>query len=156
MKKLILIAIAFVSLQAIAQDQPKKSQENHDRKHKMMNLSAEEIATLQTKKMTLFLDLNESQQAKIQEINLENASKRKEMMANYKAKKENGELKKPTDKERYKIENARLDHKIAMKAKMKEILNDEQFAKWEKTQNRMAMRGKQKKYGMKKRMHKEK
>lgn len=156
MKKLILIAIAFIGMQAIAQDQPKEAPRNHNRNQKMMNLSAEEIATLQTKKMTLYLDLNDSQQAKIQKINLENATKRKEMIANFKAKKESGELKRPTDEERFKMENAKLDHKIAMKAKMKDILNEEQFAKWEKAQKRMAMRGNQKKHDMKKNMYKKK
>ncbi|SFZ93268.1 hypothetical protein SAMN05428642_10335 [Flaviramulus basaltis] len=153
MKKLILIAIAFIGMQAIAQDAPKETPRNHDRSKKMMNLSAEEIATLQTKKMTLHLDLNKSQQAKIQKMNFENATKRKEMMANFKAKKESGELKKPTDEDRFKMKNAKLDHQIAMKAKMKDILNEEQFAKWEKGQMRMAMKGKQKKHDMKKRKY---
>ena len=82
--------------------------------------------------MTLFLDLNESQQNKIQKINIENATQRKAMMEKRKAKKESGEFKKPTDEERLAMINAKLDHKIAMKVKMKNILNDEQYAKWEK------------------------
>ena len=116
----------------------------------MMNISAEEMATLQTKRLTLALDLTKSQQTKIQEINLENATKRKEMMAKHKAKKESGDAKKPTDKERLAMANARLDHKIAMKAKMKDILNEEQFAKWGKSQKRMAMKGKHKRKSHKK------
>ncbi|WP_298554018.1 hypothetical protein [uncultured Algibacter sp.] len=144
MKKLIIIALALVSLQAIAQEGKKEKQNKPERAEKMMNLPAEDIATLKTKKMTLFLDLNESQQAKIQKINLENATKRKEMMAKRKAKKENGDAKRPTPEQRLKMENARLDYKIAMKAKMKTILNDEQYAKWEKAQIRKAKKGKEK------------
>ncbi|MCB4809616.1 hypothetical protein LG651_15275 [Tamlana sp. 62-3] len=141
MKKILLIAIALVGLQAVAQNDREEGKK--ERGHKMANLSAEEIATLQTKRMTLHLDLNESQQKKIQAINLENAIKRKEMMEERKAKKESGEeRKKPTEEERYAMETARLDHKIAMKAKMKDILNEEQYIKWEKSQQRMAMRGK--------------
>ena len=146
MKKLVLIAIAFIGLQAIAQQERKQGANRSERSEKMMNLSAEEMATLQTKKMTLHLDLNESQQTKIQKINLENATQRKAIMEERLAKKESGELKKPTDEERLKMMNAKLDHKIAMKAKMKDILDDNQYAKWEKAQ---ARNGKKKRAGMK-------
>ena len=64
MKKLILIAIAFIGLQATAQQ--KQGTNRGERGNKMMTLSAEDMATLQTKKMTLALDLNESQQKEIQ------------------------------------------------------------------------------------------
>ena len=147
MKKIVIIALALVSLQAMAQNGKKEKQNKGERAEKIMNLPAEEIAANKTKKMTLFLDLNESQQAKVQKINLENATKRKAMMAERKARKESGEAKKPTPEERLKRENARLDYKIAMKAKMKNILNDEQYAKWEKSLMRKAKKGKE---GMKK------
>ena len=150
MKKLILIALALFALQVSAQDEHKGKHKKGERAKKMMNISAEEMATLQTKKLTLALDLSESQQSKIQEINLENATKRKEMMAKRKAKKESGEAKKPTDKERLAMANARLDHKIAEKSKMKDILNDEQYAKWVKHQSRSGKKGKGKKKGKEK------
>jgi hypothetical protein len=143
MKKLILIAIAFIGLQATAQQQRKQGPQNGERGEKMMNLSAEEIATLQTKKMTLALDLNASQQKEIQQINLENASIRKAHMDERKAKREAGTAEKPSKEERLKMMNAMLDHKIEMKAKMKTILNKEQYAKWEKAQARMANKKKQ-------------
>ena len=154
MKKILIIAVALLALQVTAQDQKKERQNKQDRSQKMMNLSAEEAATLQTKKMTLHLDLNESQQAQIKTINLENATKRKAMMAEHKAKKESGEMQKPTQEERLKMANAKLDHKIAMKAKMKTILNEAQYAKWEKAQMQNAKKGNKK--GMKKDMHKKK
>ena len=138
MKKLILIAIAFIGLQATAQQQRKQGPNNGDRGEKMMNLTPEEMATLQTKRMILALDLNESQQKKIQKINLENATIRKAHMAERKAKREAGTAEKPSKEERLKMMNAMLDHKIEMKAKMKTILNEEQFDKWEKAQARMA------------------
>ncbi|MGB5419767.1 hypothetical protein [Algibacter sp.] len=154
MKKLIIIALALVSLQAIAQEGKKEKFNKGERADKMMNLSAEDIATNQTKKMTLHLDLTESQQKQIQKINLENATKRKEMMAERKARKESGEVKKPTPEERLKMDNARLDYKIAMKAKMKNILNEEQFAKWEKWQMQRDHKGQKGNHG-KKRMEKD-
>lgn len=143
MKKIIVIAIAFIGLQGIAQGQKKQGNKNgNNHREMMMNLSAEEIATLQTKKMTLFLDLNETQQAQIKSINLENATKRKTMMAERKAKKESETTNKPNPEKYYARANAKLDHKIAMKAKMKNILNTEQYARWEKAQMRMAKKGK--------------
>lgn len=150
MKKIILIAIAFIGLQAMAQGQKKQDNNKRGNHQKMMNLSAEQMATLQTKKMTLALDLNTSQQNDIKQINLENATKRKAMMAERKAKKESGEGKKPSDDERYAMANAKLDHMIATKAKMKKILNKEQFEKWEKAQKRMAKNRNNNKKGSKK------
>jgi len=156
MKKILIIAVALLAMQVTAQEQKKERQNKQDRSHKMMNLSAEDAATLQTKKMILHLDINESQQAQVKTINLENATKRKAMMAERKAMKEIGNAQKPTQEQRLKMANAKLDHKIAMKAKMKNILNEEQYAKWGKAQMRMAYKGKDKKKGMKKDMHKKK
>ncbi|MCF7568888.1 hypothetical protein L3X37_11010 [Sabulilitoribacter arenilitoris] len=141
MKKLVIIALALFALQATAQER-KRTHQNKERGQKMMNLSAEEMATLQTKKMTLYLDLNESQQAKIQKLNLENATKRKAMMEARKAKKERGNAEKPSKEERLAMVNAKLDHQIATKAKMKTILNDEQYAKWEKLEARRSQKNK--------------
>lgn len=145
MRKLIIIAIALISIQAIAQTERR---DRSERAQKMNNLSAEEMATLKTKRMTLFLDLNESQQKEVQKINLENATLRKTMMKEREARKANGTAQRPTKEERLKMENARLDHKIAMKAKMKNILDETQYAKWEKSQFRMANKRKDKKKGM--------
>ena len=142
MKKLILIALALLAIQVGAQE-PKR--DGHKKGQAMKNLSADEIATLKTKKMTLHLDLNESQQKEIYDINLANATTRKAHMESRKAKKESGDTQKPTKEERLKMANARLDHQIAMKAKMKTILNAEQYAKWEKAQFRMHAKSKGKK-----------
>lgn len=144
MKKLVVIALALITLQVSAQEQ-RRERGNH------VDYTPEEMAQLQTKKMTLDLDLTEAQQRQVSAINLENAKARKEKMKAFKGKKENGE--KPSKEEMLKMKNDRLDAQIAMKKKMKSILNDEQFEKWEKRQNkRQAMRGKKK---MKKREHKQ-
>jgi methionine-rich copper-binding protein CopC len=101
---------------------------------KLQDVTPEEMASLQTKKMTLQLGLNESQQKEIQKINLENAKDRKAKMEARKAQKANGTITKPSKEEQLKMMNERLDNQIEMKEKMKKILNDEQFAKWEKQQ----------------------
>lgn len=139
MKKLILIAlVAMVAFQVSAQNSKERpNRERSPRMDKFQDLTPEEMATMQTKKMTLHLDLNESQQKEIQKINLENAIDRKAKMEARIAQRENGTMAKTTKEERLKMMNERLDKQIAMKAKMKKILNDEQFAKWEKQQEEM-------------------
>ena len=130
MKNIVLIAIAFLTLNATAQEH--KKDKKRARAEMMKDYTAEEQATLQTKKMTLALDLSEAQQKDIYALNLANAKERKAKMKEREAKK--GE--KPSKEERYKMQNEMLDKKIAMKKKMKQILNDEQFAKWEKMMQR--------------------
>ena len=156
MKKILIIAVALLALQVTAQEQQRERSNKQGKSLKMMDLSAEDAAALQTKKMTLHLDLNKSQQAEIKKINLENATNRKAMMAERKARKKSGEIQKPTQEQRLKMLNTKLDRKIAMKAKMKNILDKEQYAKWEKAQMQNTKNGKNKKKGLKKGMHKNK
>lgn len=130
--------MAFVSLQAVAQD--KKSDRMDMRKERMEQyqaMTAEELATIQTKKMTLALDLNDAQQTKINAINLEEAKLRKSIMEERKAMKEE-ERKEMTKDQRVAKMNERLDRQIATKAKMKEILTEEQYTKWEASHKRGA------------------
>ena len=152
MKKVLLIAVAFLGLQATAQQQ-NRERPNRERMERMSDYTPEEMAELQTKKMTLHLDLTEAQQSKIYDINLTNAPVRKAKMTAMKAKKESGDFVKPTKEERLAMVNAKLDRQIEMKKKMKSILNDEQYAKWEIAQAKMSQRGKKgkrKHKGMKK------
>ncbi len=111
--------------------------ERHQRSA-MHDMTPEEMATLQTKKMTLALDLTDAQQKQMQALNLENAKKRKAAMEERKARKEKGDAKKPSSQERYAMKTERLDNMIAHKAEMKEILSQEQYEKWEKMGQRKA------------------
>jgi len=128
MKKLVVLVVLMAGITAIAQ----KPERERGHRGDMKDMSPEQIATLQTKQMTLALDLTDAQQKKIQSLNLENAVKRSEKMNEMKARKESGEAKKLTSEERYSMKTAMLDHQIAQKEKMKEILNKEQYIKWEK------------------------
>ena len=134
MKKLLVIALALIAFQANAQEQNKDSRKG--REHKMMQLEPQEMAELQTKKMTLHLDLTEAQQSKIMALNLEQAKVRKAFMEQRKAAKEEGKT--PTKEDRLKFENKKLDAQIAHKKKMKSILNEEQYKKWETMQEKRA------------------
>tara|TARA_R110002051_G_scaffold139763_1_gene212459 strand:- start:19007 stop:19459 length:453 start_codon:yes stop_codon:yes gene_type:complete len=128
MKKVILILVLFIGFNTIAQ------------KREIKEINPEQFATLSTKRMTLDLDLNESQQTKIYQLNLENANARKSKMEAHKKAMENGETKKMTSDDRFVMQNKMLDHQIAQKKKMKSILTNEQFEKWEKmSKKRMGM-----------------
>lgn len=137
MKKVILIVLALITIQVSAQDRKQEFRkgERKERVNKFEDFSAEEIAELQTKRMTLDLDLTSSQQKQIQKLNLENATERKAKMEERQSKMmKKGE--KPSKEGRLKMMNERLDKQIEMKEKMKKILNEKQFEKWEKINKR--------------------
>jgi len=139
MKKIVIILIALVTLQVTAQDKKKAyhKEGQRERMETMKDLTPDEMATLQTKKMTLHLDLTEAQQKSIQTFNFEEATFRKAKMEEHKAMKDSGETKAFTKEDKFKMMNERLDHQIAVKQKMKSILNAEQFDKWEASQGNM-------------------
>lgn len=128
MKNLVLVIALMMGLSAMAQKPGQEKRHKGD----MKSMNPEQMATLQTKRMTLALDLTDAQQKQIQSLNLENATKRAEKMKAMKAKKESGELKEITSEDRYAMKSAMLDHQIAQKEKIRNILSAEQYAKWEK------------------------
>jgi hypothetical protein len=137
MKKLIMAVLAICTIQIAAAQQ-------NDKRKAMANLEPDEIATLKTKKMALHLDLTDAQQKEVYKINLENAKMRKTHRAERNARKESGEATKPTKEERLAMANQKLDRQIEVKAKMKTILDDEQYAKWEKAMTKRASKTKEK------------
>lgn len=139
-----IILVALISLSTFAQE-PQRKQKRHD-------FTADQMAEIQTKKMTLQLDLTADQQDKILEINKKNAVERKQKMEERKALKQSE--KELSSEEMFTKKSARIDNMIAHKAEMKKILNDEQFAKWEKTKKHR-MHTSKKKIG-KRKMHEKK
>ncbi len=150
MKRILIVAIALISIQSFAQQERKERPGKADKMARMDNFTAEEIATLKTKKMVLALDLNQAQQDKIYKLNLENAKSHKAKMTELKAKKESGDVEKPSKEERYKMANERLDRQIAHKAEMKNILTDEQYDTWVANQDKMSKKAKRMKAGKRK------
>ena len=128
MKTLFTITLLLTGLVGMSQHGP------HGRGHS--DLSPEQMATIKTKKMALSLDLNDKQQNDVQEIHLEQAILRKAKMEERRSRDE-----RPSADERYGAINQKLDKQIEMKAKMKEILNKDQFAKWEEIQMAREMKG---------------
>ena len=121
MKKIASIAlVALFTISTFAQKQQRKQQRP--------DFTVDQMAELQTKKMTLHLDLTEDQVQQILEINKQHAVERKQKTEEHKALKQSE--KELSSDEIFTKKNDRLDKMIAHKAEMKKVLNDEQFEKW--------------------------
>lgn len=134
MKNLLMIAVAFITINVSAQD--KKMEVAEERKEMRQDLTPEETAKLQTKKMTLQLDLTDQQQVEVEKLLFNEARLRMAKREEFKANREKLQGEKLSKEERLKMTNERLDHQIEMKKKMKAILNVEQYAKFEKSQGK--------------------
>jgi lipopolysaccharide export LptBFGC system permease protein LptF len=134
MKKIITIILLVFAFTLTAQAQKGK------RKMRAEKLSTEQQTILAVKKMTLSLDLTASQQNELKPLVAKKISDRK---AHYKKMKATQKVrKKLSADERFAKVNERLDNQIAMKRKMKKILNKEQFEKFEKTNKNRKKKGK--------------
>jgi len=140
MKKIILIAIALISLQGIAQKRQGEQRKGDRNEHSqsLRNLTPEQSATLQSKKLTLRLDLSEAQQKEIYKMHLANAKKRQAKMETARKMRESNE--RSSKEQRYELTNERLDQQIAQKKQLKSILTQEQFEKLEKGSKQKKMK----------------
>ena len=84
--------------------------------------------------MALELDLTPAQQKEMSAVIAEQSTKREAMMAKRKAMKE--DKKAMTSDERFAKQKQMLDEKIATKARIKKILTEDQYKKWEMRQDR--------------------
>ena len=125
MKKIVLAVLCLAGMTAMAQRDGMRGDRS------MEDLTSEQQATLQTKKMTLALDLSEDQQERVYALNLENIKMRDTVREERRERKEKGEDSRPTSEERYAHQTKRLDALIAHKSDMKEILSPEQYGRWE-------------------------
>ena len=133
MKNLMVITIAFLTLSATAQDRRQERNRHDHAKEIMKDMTPDEVATLKTKKLTLKLDLTDKQQRQVESILLEQAVERQKKREAHQNKEEK---EKPTKEEFLKMQNDRLDSQIEMKRKMKNILTEDQYAKFEKMKPR--------------------
>lgn len=124
MKKVFLFLTLCISALTYAQE----------RNGAVEKMNAEQQTILQVKRMTLALDLSLKQQEDIKSLLLERAQKKAAHQLAQKTKKEKGE--KPTASEKFEMHSQLLDAQIEFKSKMKKILSEEQFKKWEKLRNR--------------------
>ena len=140
MKQLVVLVVLLTSVGAMAQ----RHQDSRMGKKVKAEMTAEQLATLQTKKLILALDLTNHQEKQVMAINLEQAAFRKTKREEFQAKKESGTRKEPTADQRFAMANARLDRQIAHHQKMKEILTEEQYKTWKKLTLGKRMNGKKK------------
>ena len=137
MKKLLVLSLLFiVSFNSFSQNRKQLG-------NKLKSFSAEQIATLQTKKMTLSLDLNLKQQNEIFNVFLEEVKFKKTKRGEINERKNNSK-EGLSSKEIFDMMNEKLDHQIALNNKMKTILNKDQFLVWQEIKNKQN-KGKRKK-----------
>ena len=120
MKKIMILFMALTTFAMTAQNN--NADKKQPRDGNRTDFTPEQRAELHTKRMALELDLNESQQKKVQQLFLDMA----------KNKPERADRKEMTDQQKFEAKNAMLDRRIALKKQLKEILTEAQFAKWEK------------------------
>ena len=138
MKSILKILILLFSISVFAQQPPRgmdsdRGNQPNPRVQGMKTMTPEQEATLWTKKMTLELDLNQNQQDQMYALILGKTKKRKLRM-------ENKPKERPSKEEIYNMHIQRLDEAIAMKESLKTILNEDQFAKWERMKNKESLK----------------
>ena len=131
MKKLMIILLLGSSLISFGQKESKQ-------KKMYADFSPEQHAVLQTKKMALALDLSDSQQKQMLDLNKKwaavKAKKRTEMKALNKEE--------MSSTERFNHMNAMLDEKLVHQNELKKILSEDQYTSWKKTSRKMNNRSK--------------
>lgn len=120
MKKLISLTVMIIMISFTI-----NAQQNQPMKKRGNNFTPDQEATIQSKKLALNLDLNETQQNQVYNLIKENAIHKEKNKAAFKG----SEI---TSEQRFSIANERLDRQIHQKEAMKKILTKEQFDKWEK------------------------
>ena len=134
MKKLASILILAFTFTVTVQAQKKGKQNDRGPK-----LTMEQYADLAVKKMNLGLDLSEKQQNQIKPLIHAQAVARKVAME---SRKENRATnKKPSADQVYAMKSAQLDNQITFKNKLRNILNKEQFEKFEQMKNNRKEKG---------------
>ncbi|MGB1370950.1 MAG: hypothetical protein ACPH8A_04610 [Flavobacteriaceae bacterium] len=124
MRTILSILFLLISFSATAQPN-QNGMKRQKRMENMKNMTPEQQATLWSKKMTLELELNPSQQEQLYTLILEKARQ-------HKMHKKNRLKENPSDEERFQMQVNMLDEKIKMRNAMKSILNPDQYEKWKK------------------------
>ncbi|RUA07611.1 MAG: hypothetical protein DSY82_07855 [Flavobacteriia bacterium] len=127
MKYLFTILLAGMTLFTYAQKSNGKMMGHKD-------FTPQQMAELQTKKMTLALDLSPAQQSKIMALNQKMAVERTARMQKHKSMRGSGNT--MTSEERFKMQNEMLDIQIKNQAEMKKILNKDQYEQWKNFRNK--------------------
>ena len=140
MKNLLIMLVLMSSTVMLAQrpnNQGPNKRGDHS-KNRYADFTPEQVANLETKKMTLLLDLSGQQQTQINAIQLQIAKNRAAQHTERKGKRKDSM---PSSEQRYAKMEAALDQRIAIKDQFKSVLNKDQFKRWEEHQkSRIARR----------------
>lgn len=136
MKKLFIAALLFVGVASFAQDGD----------HKREKLTPEQRNEKQLQKLTTDLSLDANQQTQVKQLLAERSAKVEKLREAREAKKDSDV--KPTTEEKQAFKKEVMAEREASDAKMKGILNADQYTKWKKMQeeNKDKMREKVKEY----------
>lgn len=137
MKKLFIAALLFVGIASFAQDMDQKPPRDQRER-----LTPEQRSEKQLKKLTSELNLDANQQAQVKQLLADRNAKAEKLREARNAKKESGT--KPTAAEREAFKKEMLAEKDANDAKMKSILNADQYTKWKKIQEENKDKAKEK------------
>lgn len=131
MKHIFIVLAVFTTLSLSAQRQHRT--DSQKRSHDIMkSMSAEQLATLQTKKMTLDLNLNEAQQKEMHMLQLEKHQEKLKKRQERLEKKKEQHTKDLNSDAFYSKMITELDRKIVYKHNIRSILSEDQFNTWEK------------------------
>lgn len=132
---MVVIVLVLFTLSGMAQDRRRNQSDRKGGPEMMKDMTPSEIADLKSKKLSLNLDLTDSQQKKVYALILTQA----ETNQNLRKERQEGNMEekgKPSKDEFINRENHRLDQQIKMKREMKAILTPEQYSKFEKMKPR--------------------
>jgi len=141
MKKLFIAALLFIGVASFAQEADQKpTREQKER------LTPEQRSDKQLKKLTSELNLDANQQAQVKQLLADRNAKAEQFKEARKAKKDSNV--KPTAAEREAFKKEVMAERDANDAKMKSILNADQYTKWKAIQeeNKDKAREKMKEY----------
>jgi len=138
MKKLFAITLTLFTFLGFAQQMSKEEMKDamKERLTKRERVSPEKRASIQTKRMALALDLSKQQQSEVESALTAHFQEEQEKINSQKKSKKD-----LTEDERHQMLSEKLDAQIALKEKMKNILNDEQYAKYSQMMDRRMQKG---------------
>jgi len=126
--KIILIAVLAITTSTTSAQKHRNSAKSQFKQK--AHFSSEQLATLKSKKMTLRLNLDKSQQKAVYDVTLNNIKKHKRQKKLRKmALKEGNQA---TYLDVFNHLNNRLNNQIALQRNFRRILNDRQFLQWRK------------------------
>ena len=120
MKKIVTLLLLIFSTAVFAQERGERRE----------SMNKDEMASLQAKRLTMQLDLNEEQQQKLEALFAERMEANEEMRE--KKQKDREEMM----EDRKEMRKERMEMNEEQKAKLREILTEEQYTKWEQLQEK--------------------